>query len=69
VDLLDTVRVRRFREDLFHRLTVVTVRLPSLAEWGADILVLAEHFLRRTCRDYGLAPKTATADARAALRA
>src|SRR5262249_32569931 len=54
---------------LLHRLTVVTVRLPSLAERGPDVLLLAEHFLRRACADYGLAPKTLTADARAALLA
>jgi DNA-binding NtrC family response regulator len=68
-DLLDAVRARRFREDLYHRLAVVTVRLPSLAERGPDILLLAEHFLTRACADYGLRPKTLTPDARAALLA
>ena len=57
-DLRDAVRGRRFREDLYHRLAVVTVRLPSLAERASDILLLAEHFLGRACADYGLGSKT-----------
>jgi DNA-binding NtrC family response regulator len=66
-DLREAVRARHFREDLYHRLAVVTVQLPSLAERGPDILLLAEHFLERACADYGLAGKQLTPDARAAL--
>jgi transcriptional regulator with AAA-type ATPase domain/tetratricopeptide (TPR) repeat protein len=68
-DLRDAVHGRRFREDLYHRLAVVTVRLPSLAERASDILLLAEHFLGRACADYGLGPKILTPDARTALLA
>ena len=66
-DLRHAVRARHFREDLYHRLAVVTVQLPPLAERGPDILFLAEHFLARACADYGLAEKRLTPDARTAL--
>ncbi|MGH7265847.1 MAG: sigma-54 interaction domain-containing protein, partial [Candidatus Rokuibacteriota bacterium] len=66
-DLLALVRQRRFREDLYHRLAVMTVALPPLRARGRDIVVLARHFLARACRDYGLPPKTLAPDAEAAL--
>jgi DNA-binding NtrC family response regulator len=45
-DLDATVRERLFREDLFYRLNVVRIDVPPLRERRADIVLLAEHFLR-----------------------
>ena len=46
-DLIAMVRSDGFREDLFYRLHVLTIRLPALRERGSDILALAEYFLQR----------------------
>ena len=68
-DLAEALRARRFREDLYHRLAVLSLELPPLRERGSDVLVLADRFLARACTDYGLPPKMFARDARAALTA
>jgi DNA-binding NtrC family response regulator/tetratricopeptide (TPR) repeat protein len=68
-DLATITRQGRFREDLYHRLAVLTVALPPLRERGSDTLLLAEHFLIRACTDYGLPSKGLAPDAREALLA
>jgi len=50
VDLEKAVQQRRFREDLFYRLNVIPIKLPTLTERPEDIPVLAYHFLRRYAR-------------------
>jgi len=45
-DIVTAIRSDQFREDLFHRLNVVQMRLPPLRERGDDVLVLADHFLK-----------------------
>ncbi len=50
-DLAKVVQAGRFRQDLFYRVNVVTIRLPSLNERITDILLLSKHFLQVYCRD------------------
>jgi DNA-binding NtrC family response regulator len=45
-DITQSIETEQFREDLFHRLNVMQLRLPPLRERDGDILLLAEHFLR-----------------------
>jgi transcriptional regulator with AAA-type ATPase domain/TolB-like protein/Tfp pilus assembly protein PilF len=66
-ELPAATRERRFREDLYHRLSALTLSMPPLRERGTDVIFLAEHFLAEVCREYGLAPKTLSAGAKAAL--
>ena len=68
-DLTVEMEEKRFREDLFYRLNVVPVAIPSLAERRDDIPALAEHFFTRYSTDQGIPPPDITEEAMAALQA
>ena len=53
----------KFREDLFHRLNVIRVHLPSLSERREDIPLLARHFLRRAAKELDVEAKSLSKDA------
>ena len=56
-DLEQRVKEGVFREDLFHRLNVIRLRLPALRERREDVLVLTKHFLSQSAQQLGVEPK------------
>ncbi|HEY0030118.1 MAG TPA: sigma-54 dependent transcriptional regulator [Bacteroidia bacterium] len=62
-DLQKEIAAGNFREDLYHRLSVILIHVPSLNERKEDIPLLAEHFLKMICEDHGMPLKTLSKDA------
>ncbi|MBC9813778.1 sigma-54-dependent Fis family transcriptional regulator [Crocinitomicaceae bacterium CZZ-1] len=67
-DLRKEIEEGRFREDLYHRLAVILIHVPSLNERREDIPVLAEHFLTMVCNEHGISRKNFSPDALDALK-
>jgi DNA-binding NtrC family response regulator len=62
-DLQKEIEQGNFREDLYHRLSVILIHVPALNERKEDIPMLADHFIKLICDDYGMPIKTFTKDA------
>jgi two-component system nitrogen regulation response regulator GlnG len=67
--LEDRVRQGLFREDLFHRLNVIRIKLPALRERREDIPLLIKHFLQKSAQDLGVEMKQVSEEAMKALTA
>ncbi|HSV29191.1 MAG TPA: sigma-54 dependent transcriptional regulator [Candidatus Omnitrophota bacterium] len=67
-DLQSEIAAGRFREDLFYRLNVVPIRVPSLRERKEDIPLLARHFMQLAAQVAGVQPRPLGEDALAALQ-
>ncbi|MCL1078082.1 nitrogen regulation protein NR(I) [Parashewanella spongiae] len=68
-NLQDLVARGDFRDDLFHRLNVIRIQLPSLAERQEDIPKLAQHFMQLAAKEINEEPKTLTAECLETMKA
>ena len=68
VDLERAVKEGRFREDLFYRLNVLTIKLPPLRERGEDVVIMAQYFLERSAKELNKNIKGFTDKALEAIR-
>ena len=57
-NLQEEIKEGRFREDLYHRLAVILIHVPSLNDRKEDIALLADHFLTQICNDQGIVRKS-----------
>ncbi|CAN5518167.1 sigma-54 dependent transcriptional regulator [soil metagenome] len=62
-DLKKEIEKGNFREDLYHRLSVIVIAVPSLNERVSDIPLLAEHFIKEICENYGMPVKSFSSEA------
>ena len=67
-DLRKEIEAGKFREDLYHRLSVILIEVPGLNHRREDIPLLADHFLRQIADDYGVPEKTISKEGLAALQ-
>ncbi len=66
-DLSDSIQKGTFREDLFYRINVIPIELPSLRQRKEDIPLLVEHFIAKYCNNLGVPQKHISTDAMRAI--
>lgn len=66
-DLRQEIAKGNFREDLYHQLSVIVLRVPTLKERAEDIPELIDYFIRQICAEYGIEPKAIAPEAVAEL--
>lgn len=62
-NLREEIAKGNFREDLYHRIGVIVIKVPPLRERAEDIPELVEHFIQEVCSEYGLPTKSISSDA------
>jgi DNA-binding NtrC family response regulator len=67
-DLRNEIEAGKFREDLYHRLSVILIEAPALNQRRDDIPLLADHFLQQVADDYGVSAKTISNEGLTALQ-
>ena len=67
-DLKKEIEKGNFREDLYHRLSVIVIQVPSLNERADDIPMIADYFMEQICEEYKMPKKSFTEDAYAELK-
>ena len=68
-NLREEIQKGNFREDLYHRIGVIVVRVPALRDHAQDVPLLADHFIRTICAEYGIPPKRIESNALRELQA
>ena len=67
-DLREEIEAKRFREDLYHRLSVIIIKVPSLEERVSDIPLLIDYFVKQVCTESGMPEKKFSPEAVALLQ-
>jgi DNA-binding NtrC family response regulator len=67
-NLREEIAKGNFREDLYHRIGVIVIKVPALRDRAEDIPLLAEYFIRKICDEYSLPPKRISREAIEALK-